>query len=223
MTALCPIPKDICAVRFTRLTATGAVAAGPNNSYVTTKLTQLQITPVIEVGQDLTKLGGCGCVVASAKNPDMFKRHDFQLDKDALEPALEELLLGTTLITDGGGTPIGIWGAQQVGCDKPQQPNVAIEAWQKAWVDDHQDPTLPWIHWLWGSTSWQEGPMSLLSDFGVPVVTGFSRSNPLWGHGPYGDQTIVGPVPSSAPFGYWFQAAAPPVGSCGYATVSPSS
>lgn len=222
MTAICPIPLDICSLRVTRLTSTGAVAAGPNNSYVTTKLTQLPVTPVIETGDDLTKKGGCSCIVATAKLPDMLKRFEFQLAKDALEPALEEMLLGATIITSGPD-PIGVWYAQQVGCDRPQQPLVAIEAWSKNWIDDHQDPTLPWTHWLWPATRWQLAPFTLQSDFVDVPVAGFSQSNPLWGHGPYGDQSVVGVTPSSAPGGYWFQAADPPAGVCGYQTVSPSS
>jgi len=91
MTAICPIPLDICALRVTRLTDLGAVAAGPNNSYVTDKITQLPVTPVIETGDDLTKKGGCSCIVATAKLPDMLKRFDFSLAKDALEPGLEEI------------------------------------------------------------------------------------------------------------------------------------
>jgi len=72
-------------------------------------------------------------------------------------------------------------------------------------------------------TSWQLAPFTLQSDFADVPLAGFSRSNPLWGHGPYGDQAAIGPTPSSTPGGYWFQAADPPAGACGYATVIPSS
>lgn len=217
MTAVCGTPLGLCAVRVTRLDSLGNVAAGPNNSYVTANQISIQSTPVISAGDDRELKGGCGCIVAAAKLPDVLKRRTLQFVDGALEPAMIEMLLGATLISSGPD-PIGVSFPDQVGCSQPQQPNVAIEGWSKNWVGTYQDPNRPWIHWVWPMSSWQEGTTNLIDDFGNPQLDGFTKSNPLWGHGPYGDGVLVGQM------GAVFQTAiAPPAGACGYATVTPSS
>lgn len=217
MTAVCGTPLGLCAVRATRLDSLGNVAAGPNNSYVTESPISIQTTAVISAGDDRELKGGCGCIVAAAKLPDVLKRFTLQFVDGLLEPALLEMLLGSTIILSGSD-PIGVSFADQVGCENAQQPNVALEGWSKNWNGTYQDPVRPWIHWVWPMTSWQPGQATLQDDFGNPQMDGFTKANPLWAHGPYGDGVLVGPM------GAVFQTAIdPPTGACGYATVSPSS
>jgi len=217
MTAICGTPLGLCAVRVTRLDSLGNVAAGPNNSYVTSSPISIVATPVLSAGDDRELKSGCGCITAAAKLPDVLKRFTLAFVDGILEPAMVEMLLGATLISSGAD-PVGFSYPNQVGCANPQQPNVAIEGWAKNWNSTYQDPTRPWIHYVWPMSSWQPGAENHQNDFEQPTFDGFTKPNALWNHGPYGDGVVVGQM------GAVFQTAiAPPVGSCGYATVSPSS
>lgn len=218
--AECTIPFEICRLRVTRLDDIGNVAAGPNNYWVTDKLTELQITPEIETGDDRVLKGGCGCIIAAAKLPDLRKRWTLKLTKGSVEPGLDELLLGDTLIS-AGGSPIGTWSAPQIGDCVGNPPNVAIEAWAKNWLFDHQDPTYPWIQLLFVMSLWQRDQETFNDDLSVSPVNGFTRANDLWGHGPYGTQPEA--VPVGADRGLWFTAHDPPAAACAFGTIAPSS
>jgi hypothetical protein len=211
MGAECLAAIHLCRIRVTRLDSTGHPIAGPNNVYVSDKPISLGVTPVIEAGQDRTLVGGCDCIVATYRGYDKLKRFDFQLDLGKLEPGLLEMLTGSAAILSGG-FPIGNWfDDQQFLCSGPPSPNVCVEAWQDAWADDHQDPTFPYVHWIWPSTYWQIGPQTLQNDFAQPRLTGFSRGNSVWGTGIYGD------LPEAAqPLGGYFYAASIPAAGCGY-------
>jgi hypothetical protein len=216
MAAECLAAIHLCAIRVTRLDATGHPAPGPNNSYVTNKPIQLVVTPVIEAGLDKTLVGGCDCLIATYRGFDKLKRFDLEVDLGVVEPGLIEMLIGATAIT-AAGAPIGDWWPhdQTFACGTNPQPNVAVEAWQDNWNDDQQDPTLPYLHWIFPSSFWQIAAQTLQNDFLQPKITGFTRGNTVWGLGPYGD------LPEAAqPLGGFFQTATRPTGACGYATVA---
>lgn len=214
----CPVALRLCRLRVTKLDSLGNVASGADNSYVTDNPLQLQMTPEVETGEERTLKNGCGGVVASSRDPDRFKRWSLELDLTKIEPALKQLLLGVDLISDGG-TPVGINGVSQISSDF--EPSlVAVEAWGDAEVDDAPDPDRPYMYFIWPATFWQFGQNTLSSDYLQPKLTGFSRSNPLWGTGPYDDYGIVFSVEHWA----WVQVPdAPPTADCGYATVVPGS
>jgi hypothetical protein len=218
MAAVCPSVLHFCRLRVTRLDSVGNVAETPNNSYVTANTVQMQLTPDVQSGEERTLTGGCGCIIASAKDPDRFKRWQLELDVGALEPALFEMLLGVDVISSGSD-PIGINGVSQLDCDF--DPSLcAVEAWADAWTDDAPDPTRPYVYFVWPATFWQFGQNTISNDFWQPKLTGFSRSNQLWGTGPYDDygetfsvdQWAIVQVPT-----------APPDADCGYADVTPGS
>lgn len=215
MAAKCLAAIHLCRIRVTRLDSTGHPVAGPNNVYVSDKPISLGITPVIEAGQDRTLVGGCDCIVATYRGYDKLKRFDFQLDLGKIEPGLLEMLTGSAVILSGAD-PIGNWfDDQQFQCSGPPSPNVAFEAWQDLWLDDAQDPTFPYLHWIWPSSYWQIGPETLQNDFLQPRLTGFSRGNSVWGTGIYGDQ------PEAAqPLGGYFYASSIPSPGCGYQSHS---
>lgn len=216
---ICAIPLHVCRFRVTRLNADGTVAAGPDNSYVSDDLITVQMNPNILQGLETDLVGGCGCIVATRKDPDRLKRFDFVVNSGALEPALLEMLIGADIIEDTSTSPvpIGVWYPDQRDCSFVPT-SVAVEFWADAWVDDAPDVDWPYIHFLFPRTSWQMGSMQLGNDFAQTVVNGFSRSNASWGDGPYGDQPEV--IPVGAPGGFWYSQAAQPTSACGYATTT---
>ena len=216
MAAECLAAIHLCAIRVTRLEADGSPTPGPNNSYVTNKPIQLGVTPVIEAGQDRTLVGGCDCLVATYRGFDKLKRFDLELDLGTLEPGLIEMLIGADAIIDTG-VPIGDWwpSSQTFACGTNPQPNVAIEAWQDGWADDAPDADFPYIRWIFPSSFWQIGAQSLQNDFLQPKLSGFTRGNPEWGLGIYGDQ----PEAAQSLGGFFYDTTRPD-GACGYATAN---
>lgn len=220
---VCGVSILLCRVRLTLLTSTGAVAAGPNNSYVTDQPIRVNLTPVIEAGKDSTLKGGCDCIIADYRGPDLLKRFEFEFDFAAIEPAMMSLLLGSLLISDTSvaPVPIGNWWPGQVGCSKPTPPALAFEFWTQVWDGTAQNVSWPYIHHVYPFTLWQLGAQTYEDDFAQPKVTGFSRCNTQWGHGPYGDQPTL--VPYDSPGGMFYTQAALPTAVCGYKTVAVSS
>lgn len=219
-TPVCPAAIHLCAIRVTRLDQLGNPLAGPNNYYVSGNSIQVVVTPEIETGTEKILTGGCDCVIAAYKGTDKLKRFTLELDQGIIEPGLQEMMTGAAAIIDAttssaNATPIGVWWPTQLDCSATQQPNVAFEAWSDLWQDDHPVATpYKYLRYIWPSTHWQIGSTTLQNDFTQPKLTGFTRSNPLWGVGPYHD------LPQAAqPMGGWFYDNNRPAASCGYQTT----
>jgi hypothetical protein len=183
MTQICDAALHLCRIRVTRLNELGLPIAGPNNVYVSDKPIELVVKPVIEAGQQKTLVGGCDCVIADYRGFDKLKRFDLELGQGVIEPALLEMLLGTSAVLDGAGDAIGGWWPSQLTCS--------------------------YVHWVWPSTRWQISDHTLQNDFLMPRVTGFSRSNPEWGDGIFGDY----PEPAE-PLGGFFYTTTIPAATC---------
>lgn len=220
---VCGVSVLVCRIRATLLTTTGAVAAGPNNSYVSDNPIKIVVTPVVEAGKDSTLKGGCDCIIASYKGPDLLKRFELAFDFAAVEPAMLSLMLGATLVSDSSTVPvpIGVFWPDQVGCNVSGPPNVAFEFWTKVWDGDNQNNSWPYIHHVYPFVNFQIGPQTYEDDFAQPSVTGTCRTNNVWNKGPYGD-TPTG-VPGNSPGGFFYTATALPAAACGYASVTPGS
>lgn len=216
--ATCPSIVDFCRMRVTRLDDVGNVQGTTDNSWVTDKTIQMQISPEIEQGQERILKGCGGCIIATSRQQDRLKRWGLTLNLGALEPGLKEMLLGVDVITDAG-EPIGINGVSQLACDfEPQL--VAIEAWANLVVEDAPDPVYPYAYFVWPATFWQFGQNTIGQDFWQPTLQGFSRSNPQWATGPYDDLGVSFSVE------HWAivqVSEAPPDATCGYADVAPGS
>lgn len=224
MAAPCGVPLGLCAARLTRLLTTGCVAPSPDNSFVTTELISLTLTPVVEDGADITLTGGCDCVIASYRGTDKLKRFEFTITNPKLSPAMYEMMLGGSIILDGTD-PVGtIWPAELECGD--EQAAVALEFWVKHWNGDAQDPTYPWIHHVYPQTLWQIGDQEFQNDFAQPTLNGFSRKNDCWGNGPYvdGAEDEFGGNYDVSTGAYWYTSIDPPADTaCEYADITPSS
>lgn len=211
MAAPCGFPLGLCALRLTKLEATGAVSSVTGNSFVTTSLISLQLTPVVDAGADITLTGGCDCVLTSYRGVDKLKRFDFTITNPQLSPAMYQMMLGGTLI-NSGADPVGETWPVALSCGETQ-PSVAMEFWVKHWTaDGAQDAVYPWIHHVYPQTLWQIGQQQFQNDFAQPTLTGFSRGNSAWGDGPYGDGPFAeyGVPVNISTGGYFYTATDPP-------------
>jgi hypothetical protein len=216
MAATCPSILHFCRVRVTKLDSVGNVATGTNNSYVSDGAISLQYGAEVSTGEDRELKTGCGCIVASAKDPDVLKRFTFELTMGKFEPPLFQMLTGSTIITEGGD-PVGLNFPDQTDCDFVPT-YVAFEGWADAYDGDSPDPVRPYFYVIWPSTTWQIGQTTLQNDFAQLPLTGFSRSNSQWGHGPYGDTGLTAPIGAQGAITQTDEA--PPDAACAFATVA---
>lgn len=224
MAVNCGGTVNICRVRVTALDANGNVAGTTDNNYVTDKVTEVTLSPDIETGDTISQKNGCGCSVIRYKVNDIFNFFTFSFTEAALEPALQALMLNganasSQTITSGGDI-VGLAFTGALDCDEAA-PSVAFEFWTQHVVGSSADGTLPWIHWVFPRTVWQLGDNTLAEGVGLPVLNGFSRANPNWGDGPYGDGPPDGQDISEG--GYWKTATVPPSATCDTGNVTPSS
>jgi hypothetical protein len=220
MAVACGTSFGICALRVTKLDDLGNVSTDSPNSYTTSKVISMGVTPDIETGNTFSLRNGCGCSISRFKALDIFNWWTFAFADGALEPQMMALMLGATVITNGADV-VGLHFPGAFACDDIE-PAVAMEFWTKHLVDSDKDPTYPFIHWVFPKTVWQLGDNTAEEDYMRTALTGFSRSNPLWGSGPYGD----GPPDGSdvAPDGsYWKTATTLPTDSCVGTDVAPGS
>ena len=93
----CGVSFGACLVRITRVDSNGNVIAG-SNSYVSDKPISIQVNPNNEAGNNFSVRNGCGCKVASRKNPDTFNFWELTFDTAAMEPSMQAFLLGAETI-----------------------------------------------------------------------------------------------------------------------------
>ena len=218
MAVNCGVSFGLCAVRVTRVDASGNVIAG-DNAYVTDKPLSITLTPNIETGNTFSARNGCGCSVARFKANDTFNWFEFTFVQTALEPEMQAFLLGAETIVDGADV-VGLAFPSELECDE-DEPAVALEFWTQHVVGSGQDGTYPWFHWVFPKTVWALSDNSFEEDIAQPSLTGFSRTNQQWGDGPYGD----GPPDSQdiREGGYWKTDVDPPAAECAASSVSATS
>lgn len=219
MAVNCGPSFGLCALRVTLLDDNGNVAAG-NNSYVTDKQVSLAFSPNVDTGNTFSLRNGCGCSLSRFKSEDVFNWWEFTFTDGALEPELTTLMVGGDTITDGADV-VGQHFPGNLACDEVRR-QVALEFWTQHIVGSNKDATFPYVHWVFPASTWQWSDNTAEEDFMNNALTGFSRSNPLWGGGPYAD----GPPDGSdvGPEGaYWKTADLPPTADCAIAAVTPGS
>jgi len=218
MAANCGGSFGICTVRLTKVDDTGAVIAG-NNSYVTDKPLSVAVNPNIETGNTFSVRNGCGCSIARFKANDTFNWFEFAFTSAALEPEMMAFLLGSDTIEDGADV-VGLNFEGGLDCDEAE-PAVAFEFWTQHIVGSGQDGQFPWFHWVFPKTIWQLGDNTFEEGIAQPVVNGFSRTNQLWGRGPYGD----GPPDNShvTEWSFWKTDVDPPSALCAAQNVTATS
>lgn len=219
----CGVPFGVCAVRVTAVDAVGNVVAG-TNAYVTNKIEQITITPNIEAGEAQNVPDACGCSTVRFRFPDRFNWFEITFQVQRIEPALEALLLTgpdklAHIITDGADR-VGFAFPGELACGE-EQPAVAFEFWSQHIVGSAQDPTYPWIHFVFPKTIWQRAESSYSRNYAPITYQGFTRTNAAWGGGPYGD----GPPDDQdiREGGFWLTDIAPPDAVCDLISVTSGS
>jgi hypothetical protein len=215
MATVCPTPIKFCRVRVTRLDPiTGAVLGGATGGAVSKGAVTIAFSPEIEEGEEATLKNGCGEILATAKEDDRFKRWSMVLTMGEFDPAVFSILTGATAATDGADL-IGIIGEDQF-ADDFEPTLAALEGWAQAYEGDIPDSTRPWFYVLIPASSWVIGDFTLGADPATIPLNGFSKSNDMWGNGPYDDTGFADQVSTWA----MVQVSEdPPDAACGYISV----
>jgi len=212
---VCPTPIFCCLARATRLNpTTGAVVGGANGGAVTDGMVTIQFSPDIEAGTESVLKNGCGRILAQSKTPDRLKRWNMTLTMGEWNTAFVEILTGHTAVLDGPDL-VGIIGKDEFAEDFVETL-AALEIWAEAYEGDAPDATRPYFYGLIVASTWRLGDFTLGEEAATVPLNGFSRTNSLWGNGPYDDTGILDQCRT------WMFAStdtAGPVSSCGYISV----
>lgn len=172
-------------MRLTRLGADGSPLVGPENSYVTDALVQLELGLEYEDGNEIVQRNGSGNLCLTYKAPDSLKRGTISsMQVCTPDPIILQFLAGGTIIEDGAGNPIG-YAAPKVGSD-PVPNGVSIEFWTRGIIDGSEQGYFWWVApktKLRPSDGWTisgEDPL-------LPELEGSAEQNPNWGDGPGND------------------------------------
>ena len=186
---------QVCAIRATRLDATGAFVPGATNAQYTSDATiELESDPQYTDGDEVEVRNGCGEICSTFRGDDRLTGLDFSIELCELDIELIELLTGVTLLDDGAGNTLGY---QLPLATATAYPGVALEAWSKAWADTTQSvgaitvATLDWWKWVWPKLRLRVDNKTLEDDFLVFSISGPGDENPVIG--------TVDPLPVTAP------------------------
>jgi hypothetical protein len=204
-----------CALRIVRRDATGAEVSGTTGGYVTNAMTRLTVTPEQEAGLEFLERNACGEFVVNNRDRDLIKRYAVELDLLHPDPEIEELLIGSSLITSGSqsvGAQVPLLGTT------PSDNGVSVEWWSYAKVPGAQNaPSLPYFHWVLPWSFWQIGANEFGNSPLVTHFTGYAVENANFGTGP------MAPLFSAAitrAYARQRDSAAPPATACGYTTIT---
>lgn len=183
----CAQSFQVCAVRVTRLDATGTPLTGATDGYIAKAPIEAKMSPDNQAGVELTAENGCGTLCGYYKQPDQLKKYNVSLSLCDLDNELIELLTDNPVVTDGGET-IGQTSKRVGACSNNIRNGVALELWSKRW-NSCAPPTgadLYW-HWFWPRAYLQTGDQDFKNDFMVIPIEGYLQENPNFGFGAWSD------------------------------------
>lgn len=203
-----------CAMRVTRIDASGVPTPGASSMYTTDAFTQIQLTPQYEDGDEVTQKNACGAVCINYKSPPSFKRIDIQITLCTPDPQLMELLLAGTVLTSGARVGFA---APAIGViSAAAQNGVGIEVWAKRIRNGSLDATNPYAWWTFPKmTNAKLGQMTQENGPNLPVISGELYENPNWFNGPLNNWPVA-----SDKVAQWIPWNALPTVACGYQTVA---
>lgn len=186
MAICCPKSIKACALRITRQNECD-IALDPlvaNSRIQTAGFMEMNLSPDVESGEDITTKNACGDICIRDKDCDRLKGFEVELKLCGIPLTVIEMLTGATLLSDGVG---GFNGAvMRESKDAACENSKMIELWSKN-ADKGQctvDGTSQnlYIHWVlprtinWeisGGLNFTNGPLEI-------TLTGYAENNPLW-------------------------------------------
>jgi hypothetical protein len=193
------IPNTIrfCALRAARLdTTTLAPVASATAGYTSHQQIECSISPQYDSQDEVVVKNGCGQIVMRLPAVMRLKGFDLGLQFAALEPALQDILVGAATIDDAG-TPATLVGSSfpdQMGASAPDPPYAAIEGWAKAYINQNKPLPSPgpYVRWIFPAGQYRLDNSTLNNDAYTAAIAGSTEANDSWpADGAFGDQPFV--------------------------------
>jgi hypothetical protein len=223
--ATCPKLAEGEVVRLTRVDGCGAPEEGDDNGFVDDCWSSVAMAPNVEAGTDIDFRAMNGSSCGFKRGRSSFRGYDITGSFYSASPEMIELLTGNPLYLDWEGNPIG-WDD----CAVAVSGGFALEIWQNIVGEDCPEDGDA-LYWYWLMPWIENGTLGdvTVSEEGVTfTLTGNTRSNGRWEHGPWDVQAqdgigtegpLLTAVGSSCHRRSFLTTIAPPTAECGYITV----
>lgn len=218
---------QVCAMRVTKLNASGGPLVGSGNGLVTAALVDATLSPEIEEGVNIRLKNACGNICQTFRDCDKMVNASITLNLCQLDAQLIQFLIGGSTFLDLAGDGAGdIIGYQFPATDDSCPNGVSLELWSKAWNGSQQaSPAFldapAYFHWVFPRTKWQIGDLNFENDFMRVQVNGYAEENDsLTANGPYDDWPAdIAAAGGFTNIGGWFLDDEIPTAACEAVTV----
>lgn len=216
--------RQIVRARVALLDATGAPDAGPDNGYVTSNPVSLQITPVVEAGDEFTLKNGGGDICQYYRSCDKVKGYDVVLNLCEFDVQMIALSTGATMLDTGDGVVGLALPRVAAGCVVP----VSLEWWTVANNGTAQavngSGTALYWHWVIPKVNFTIGAQTFENGITTFVLNGKGEENPnITLNGPFDDwpAAFSEDIPDgvTGPLGVWWETSLP-AAACDLITVT---
>lgn len=212
-------PLKVIAMRAIRLDVDGNIDAGANNQVVLRAPVQILWTPDNPDRETFDQLDGDGVECVKYEGPPKpATSHALSMQLCQLDFELLELLIGGSIVTDGGDT-IGYLDATQ---DTINEFGVVFEAWQRVFAGSQAlsiGGNTQALRHIWPLTRWQISDQQTMENgLTITTVSGIGTPNAQIGDGLDGDPfpSVIG---DSAHGEAFVDLSTVPADTGGYATV----
>lgn len=183
--------------RVSYLDTNGVPRPGASNSYVSSSMVSLSVTPAYKDGTHIEQENGSGTLCVNFDGDDSLLRCDFEMVICKPDPFLQTILvegsktisatgLPTTTGNPGVGADVGRpygWALPALGVISSNR--VSIEIWTKRIDNGELMDVYPYAWWVLPSTRRRRlGQTQLANSAVVPVITGKAYENINWFDGP---------------------------------------
>lgn len=186
-TICCPKSIKACAMRVTRQDECN-IALDPltaNSRVLTAGFMELNLSPDVEAGEDITMKNACGEICIRDKDCDRLKGFEVELKLCGIPLPIIEMLIDATLLEDGEGNIVGA--SMRNSLNDPCTNSKMLELWSK----NAQAICTPggagadqplWIQWVLPLTrNWEiSGGLNFTTGALEVAISGYAENNPNW-------------------------------------------
>lgn len=199
MAAVCYTMWKIPRIRATLLSSCGAVVTGSCSQVVSDGIISVEITPEYEDRQEFFEKNGDGVFCVKETNPPVLKWLNLVITLCNVDPELANIMTAEPLVLDDATSPKATGYSTREG--SAANANFALETWTRITNSgaactggvEFGYTVFPWVvEGTIGDYTQENGAANF-------VVNARTRSNSLWGVGPYNIDFSDNPAGSSTP------------------------
>ena len=199
MTAVCYTPFKVPIIRATRLTSCGQAQTGSCSTVVSDGIISIEMTKQYEDRQEFFVKNGDGVFCVKETNPPILKWINLVITLCNVDPELVNIMTAEPMVANDATSPVNTGFSTQEG--SAANANFAFESWTR--ITNIGTPCTGGVEF--GYTIWPwvvegtVGDMTYQNDTVSFVVNARTRSNSLWGIGPYNVDYSDNPAGSTTP------------------------